>query len=131
MNDQKVQLVLSFDPHPERREEYFQFFMCEFIPTLELLGLKMCEAWHTAYGEYPLRLSCFHARGSYAVEEIVESARFSTPGGSSPIVRRELQTEDHSAPAFFPDLKWLARERIVLYIDVEDFVRRDEDTPAG
>ena len=76
MNNQKVQLVLSFDPHPERREEYFQFFMCEFIPTLELLGLKMCEAWHTAYGEYPLRLSCFHARGSYAVEEIVESGDF-------------------------------------------------------
>lgn len=76
MGERNVKLVLSFDPHPEQREAYFQFFMCEFVPTLELLGLRMSEAWHTAYGEHPLRLSCFLACEERSVEQIVASSDF-------------------------------------------------------
>jgi len=76
MTEHQVQLILSFDPHPDRREDYFQFFMCEFLPLLDALGLKMCEAWHTAYGEYPLRLSCFLAQDGKTVEQIVASGDF-------------------------------------------------------
>jgi len=76
MSERNDKLVLVFDPHPERREAYFQFFMCEFVPRLEVLGLCMCEAWHTAYGNHPLRMSCFRACGEHPVEKIVAGSDF-------------------------------------------------------
>lgn len=76
MNEPNIQLVISFDPNPERREAYFHFYMCEFVPTLEMMGLCMCEAWHTAYGDHPLRLSCFLACDDRTVEQIVSSGEF-------------------------------------------------------
>ena len=69
-------LLLSFDPLPERREAYFQYVLGEFVPTLEHLGLRMCEAWHTAYGAYPLRLTGFFAPDRSTLEDILLSEDF-------------------------------------------------------
>ena len=71
-----VKLLLSFDPIPERREAYFHYVLGEFIPTLEYLGLKMCEAWHTAYGPYPLRLTGFVAPDQATMDSILSSKDF-------------------------------------------------------
>jgi hypothetical protein len=71
-----VKLLLTFDPTPERREEYFRYVLGEFIPALEHLGLKMAEAWHTAYGEYPLRLTGFIAPDRDTMLEVLESKAF-------------------------------------------------------
>lgn len=71
-----VKLLLTFDPIPERREEYFRYVLGEFVPALEQLGLTMCEAWHTAYGEYPLRLTCFIAADRAAMESVLASDDF-------------------------------------------------------
>ena len=60
-NHQPVKLLLSFDPLPDRREDYVQYVLGEFVPSLARAGLPMCEAWHTAYGRYPLRLTGFLA----------------------------------------------------------------------
>ena len=73
---QTVQLLITYDPLPERREAYFHFVLGEFVPALEHLGLTMCEAWHTAYGEYPLRLAVFTADDGVVIEEVLESAEF-------------------------------------------------------
>ncbi|NIM95090.1 MAG: hypothetical protein GTO18_15430 [Anaerolineales bacterium] len=73
---QEVKLLLTFDPISEGREEYFHYVLGEFIPTLEHLGLKLCEAWHTAYGPYPLRLTGFLARDRATMEEILTSEDF-------------------------------------------------------
>jgi hypothetical protein len=69
-------LLLSFDPIPERREAYFHYVLGEFVPTLEHLGLRMCEAWHTAYGAYPLRLTGFFAPDRNTLESILSSEDF-------------------------------------------------------
>src|SRR3972149_3668319 len=53
--NQPVKLLLSYDPLPERGEEYFRYVLGEFVPALEHLGLTMSEAWHTAYGSRPPR----------------------------------------------------------------------------
>jgi hypothetical protein len=71
-----VKLLLSFDPIPDRREAYFHYVLGEFIPMLEHLGLKMCEAWHTAYGSHPLRLTGFIAPNRNAMEDILDSEDF-------------------------------------------------------
>ncbi len=69
-------LILTFDPIPERREAYFRYVLGEFVPSLEQMGLKMCEAWHTAYGEYPLRLTAFVAEDGEGMEQVLTSEAF-------------------------------------------------------
>lgn len=72
----RVKLLLSYDPLPERREAYFNYVLGEFVPALEHLGLTMSEAWHTAYGPYPLRLAGFVAADLQHLEEVLASDRF-------------------------------------------------------
>lgn len=76
MEQESEKLLLSFDPLPGKREAYFHYFLGEFIPTLEHLGLQMCEAWHTAYGAYPLRLTGFLASDRDTLEDILTSHDF-------------------------------------------------------
>ncbi len=71
-----VKLLMTYDPVAELRESYFDYLMGEFIPRLERLGLTMCESWHTAYGEYPLRLIAFMAADGRSMEEILTSDTF-------------------------------------------------------
>jgi hypothetical protein len=71
-----VKLLISYDPIPEVREDYFQYILGEFIPTMEKLGLTICEAWHTAYGAYPLRLTGFTAPDRDTMDQVLTSEDF-------------------------------------------------------
>jgi hypothetical protein len=71
-----VKLLLTYDPIPEKREDYFNYVLGEFVPAMEHLGLTMSEAWHTAYGEYPLRLTGFIAPDRNTLEGILGSQAF-------------------------------------------------------
>jgi hypothetical protein len=73
---QPVKLILTYDPLPAQREEYIRFIMSEFVPGLERLGLKMSESWHTAYGSYPLRLTCFVASDYPTLNQVLGSDDF-------------------------------------------------------
>jgi hypothetical protein len=75
-NHDPVKLLLTYDPIPEHREAYFRYVLGEFVPTLEQLGLTMCDAWHTAYGAYPLRLTGFIAPDMDTLEHILASETF-------------------------------------------------------
>jgi hypothetical protein len=72
----RVKLLLAYDPIPDKREAYFNYVLGEFVPALEHLGLTMSEAWHTAYGEYPLRLAGFIADDLDRLEQILTSEQF-------------------------------------------------------
>jgi len=74
--DRPVKLLLTFDPLPELREEYFRYMLGEFVPALESLGLTMAEAWHTAYGDYPLRLTGFIAPDAPTMKSVLGSDAF-------------------------------------------------------
>ena len=75
-DDSPVILLLTYDPMPDRREAYFSFVLGEFVPEMERLGLKMSEAWHTAYGDYPLRLTGFIAPDQTTMDFAVGSPDF-------------------------------------------------------
>lgn len=76
INGDTVKLLLSYDPLPEHREEYFRYVLGEFVPAMENLGLTLCEAWHTAYGRYPLRLTGFLATDRETLEAVMSSEDF-------------------------------------------------------
>ena len=75
-SDPAVKLILTYDPVPERREAYFRYVLGEFVPALEQMGLTMSEAWHTAYGEYPLRMNGFLASDEGTMDNILTSEEF-------------------------------------------------------
>lgn len=71
-----VKMLLTYDPRPEEREAYFRYVLGEFVPALEQMGLKMSEAWHTAYGDYPLRLAGFIAADRETMDDVLASEAF-------------------------------------------------------
>jgi hypothetical protein len=51
-----VKMLLSYDILAETQQEYYQYVLGEFLPRVQTLGLDPAEAWHTAYGDYPIRM---------------------------------------------------------------------------
>jgi len=48
-----VKLLMSWDIRPGRENEYFEFVVREYAPSLMRLGMQPTEAWYTIYGEGP------------------------------------------------------------------------------
>jgi len=61
MRDPRVKLLISYDVLPENQQACYEFIVRQLIPKLQAMGLVMTEAWHTAYGDYPLRMAAFVA----------------------------------------------------------------------
>lgn len=76
LDNAPVKLLLTYDLMPGQREAYLLYVRGKFVPALEQMGLKMCEAWYTAYGEHPLRLAGFLASDWDTMEEIITSESF-------------------------------------------------------
>jgi hypothetical protein len=58
---EQVKLLLSFDIRSRQENAYRRFFLEEFLPKAQEMGLVPTDAWHTAYGNYPSRLVGFVA----------------------------------------------------------------------
>ncbi len=71
--DPRVKLLLTYDILAESQQSYYEFILREYIPALQTLGLQMTEAWHTAYGDYPLRMAGFVAQDAKTLRSIMES----------------------------------------------------------
>ncbi len=73
-DSQPVKLILSYDILPDIQETYFQFVLGEMVPALQGMGVHMSGAWHTAYGNYPLRMVEFIAQDRATLDEALTSA---------------------------------------------------------
>ncbi|MBI4790845.1 MAG: hypothetical protein HY782_27765 [Chloroflexi bacterium] len=60
----------------QHQENYMRFVLNDFIPTLDRLGLSNVGVWHTAYGNYPIRLLVFVAKDSAAMQRALGSSDF-------------------------------------------------------
>lgn len=69
----RVKLLISYDIVSESQQEYYEFIMREFIPKLQEMGVTMTEAWHTAYGDYPLRMAGFVAQDEETMAHLLQS----------------------------------------------------------
>ncbi len=66
-------LLLSYNPDAQRQERYMHFVINELIPTLQTLGLTNVGVWHTAYGDYPVRLLVFATEDPATMERAMKS----------------------------------------------------------
>ena len=48
-----VKLLMIWDILPGKEQEYFEFHIREFVPSLEHIGLRISEAWISVYGKGP------------------------------------------------------------------------------
>jgi hypothetical protein len=48
-----IKVIMTWDIHPGREQEYFEFVVRTFMPRVTEMGLEMNDAWVTIYGEHP------------------------------------------------------------------------------
>jgi hypothetical protein len=72
MNDPNgVKLLLSYNIRGNDTQAYYEFVLGRYIPMMQSLGLEMSEAWHTEYGNYPIRLIGFVARDEETMNKVL------------------------------------------------------------
>ncbi len=76
MTEARVKMLITYDVVPELQQAYYEFVLGEMIPTAQSMGLVLSEAWHTAYGDYPIRLNGFVARSRQDLDRILASAEW-------------------------------------------------------
>jgi hypothetical protein len=76
MADNRVKMLITYDVVPELQQAYYEFVLGEMIPTAQSMGLVLSEAWHTAYGNYPIRLNGFVAKDRAALDRVLGSAEW-------------------------------------------------------
>ena len=64
----RSKLLLTYNILPEHQEEFLNFMVKIFVPTLQRIGLSNAGVWHTAYGDYPARLIVFVADDQETME---------------------------------------------------------------
>ena len=76
MAETRVKMLISYDVVPELQQAYYEFVLGEMIPSAQSMGLVLNEAWHTAYGHYPIRLDGFVAKDRATLDRILASAEW-------------------------------------------------------
>lgn len=69
----RYKLIVTYDVIPSAQERYFRFLMSDVIPMLQEQGIYMTEAWHTAYGSYPLRMAGFVSEELENINDVLDS----------------------------------------------------------
>jgi len=64
-------LLLTYDVKSESIQEYYQFMMGEYVPSIQAMGFQMSEVWHTAYGDAPNRLIGFICRSRQTIDALL------------------------------------------------------------
>jgi len=72
----ELKLLLSYNIKTSREAEYYRYVMGEFLPLLQNLGMYMVEGWHTAYGDYPVRLIAFQTNNETEMQTILKSTEW-------------------------------------------------------
>lgn len=67
-----LKLLVTYNIKPNREAEYYRYVLGEFLPKLQNIGLLMVEGWHTAYGDYPIRLLVFKTQDDANLPQIMQ-----------------------------------------------------------
>lgn len=76
MADNRIKMLITYDVVPELQQAYYEFVLGEMIPTAQSMGLVLSEAWHTAYGDYPIRLNGFVAKDRAVLDRVLGSTEW-------------------------------------------------------
>lgn len=69
-----VKLLMTWDILPGREQEYFEFVVRDFIPSLQRLGMEPSDAWFTMYGDQPQIMAAAQMGTIGSLQRILESS---------------------------------------------------------
>jgi hypothetical protein len=72
-----VKLIMTWDIMPGREQDFFEFNVREFLPTMQTLGLEASDAWFTVYGSQPQFLIAAQMDSQAAMEKLMASPEWS------------------------------------------------------
>lgn len=68
-----VKLLMTWDILPAKEQEYFEFMVREFIPSIEKLGLEPSDAWFTVYGDQPQIMTAIRSSTFNRLQQVLNS----------------------------------------------------------
>ena len=93
----EAKLLLAYNIKPNREAEYYRFVLGEFLPNLQDIGLMMVEGWHTAYGDYPMRLIVLRAENEAKLRQVMHSEEWQV--GKERLLKLVRDYEERIVPA--------------------------------
>lgn len=69
-----VKLLMTWDILPGREQDYFEFVVRDFIPSVQRLGMEPSDAWFTMYGEQPQILAAVQVSSMNTLQRILGSS---------------------------------------------------------
>jgi hypothetical protein len=71
-----VKLLMTWDILPGREQEYFEFVVRDFIPSIQRMGMEPSDAWFTMYGEHPQILAAVQTSNLANVQAVLKSTEW-------------------------------------------------------
>ena len=93
----EAKLLLVYNIKPNREAEYYRFVLGEFLPSMQDVGLMMVEGWHTAYGDYPIRLIAFRTQDDTEMRDVLTSSQWRE--GKEKLLKMVSDYEERLVPA--------------------------------
>ncbi len=93
----EVKLLLAYNIRPNREAEYYRYVLGEFLPSLQNMDLVMVEGWHTAYGDYPMRLIVLRADSEDKLRDVMKSEAWNS--GKERLLKMVRDYEEKIVPA--------------------------------
>jgi hypothetical protein len=73
-NPMAVKLLMTWDIMPGREQDYFEFVVREFLPSMQNLGLEPSDAWFTVFGNAPQIMVAAQMESLTAIEKLMQSS---------------------------------------------------------
>jgi hypothetical protein len=71
-----VKLLLTWDILPGREQEYFEFVVRDFIPTVQRMGMEPSDAWYTMYGNEPQIMAVIQVANLNTLQQVLDSSEW-------------------------------------------------------
>lgn len=71
-----VKLIMTWDILPGREQDYFEFVVRDFIPSIQRVGMDPSDAWFTMYGDQPQILVAAQANTINSLQTILQSSEW-------------------------------------------------------
>ena len=69
-----VKLLMTWDILPGKEQDYFEFVVRDFIPSVQRLGMEPSDAWFTMYGNKPQILAVVQMPGVNELQSVLGSS---------------------------------------------------------
>jgi hypothetical protein len=68
-----VKLLMTWDILPGKEQDYFEFVVRDFIPSVQRLGMEPSDAWFTMYGQQPQILAAMQMPSINSLTKVLDS----------------------------------------------------------